>query len=196
MRVLVLQHIACEHPGAFSEVMDERPGLARVGIVEKEGVARRLPAVVAVDRPPSGGQGGGPGVEVDGGGMLVRRVRGEGQDGPVSLGPPGGQDGVAASVQQGRWGAGLLETEGFNNGQAGESDKKAADPNRGESSPGHGQDESEGEGLQEVYDQDDSPAPPEGPEPLGSLRQPEKGALTLSGPIGEEEDSGQGEKGE
>lgn len=38
MRVLVLQHIACEHPGAFSEVMDER-GVEAVAVELDEGEA-------------------------------------------------------------------------------------------------------------------------------------------------------------
>ena len=54
MRVLVLQHIACEHPGVFSEVMDER-GVEAVPIELDEG--ERLPdwrdfdAVLAMGGP-------------------------------------------------------------------------------------------------------------------------------------------------
>jgi len=54
MRVLVLQHIACEHPGVFSEVMRER-GVEVVPVELDEGEAlpdwRRFDAVLAMGGP-------------------------------------------------------------------------------------------------------------------------------------------------
>jgi GMP synthase-like glutamine amidotransferase len=54
MRVLVLQHIACEHPGAFSEVLDER-GVEAVPVELDEGEAlpdwREFDAVLAMGGP-------------------------------------------------------------------------------------------------------------------------------------------------
>ena len=54
MRVLVLQHIACEHPGVFSEVMDER-GVEAVAVELDEGEPlpdwRQFDAMVAMGGP-------------------------------------------------------------------------------------------------------------------------------------------------
>jgi GMP synthase (glutamine-hydrolysing) len=58
MRVLVLQHIACEHPGVFSEVMDER-GVEAVPVELDEGEAlpdwREFDAVLAMGGPMGAG---------------------------------------------------------------------------------------------------------------------------------------------
>ncbi len=58
MRVLVLQHIACEHPGAFSEVMDERR-VERVAVELDEGEPlpdwREFDAVLAMGGPMGAG---------------------------------------------------------------------------------------------------------------------------------------------
>jgi GMP synthase-like glutamine amidotransferase len=58
MRVLVLQHIACEHPGAFSEVMDER-GVEPVAVELDEGEPlpdwRGFDAVLAMGGPMGAG---------------------------------------------------------------------------------------------------------------------------------------------
>ncbi len=58
MRVLVLQHIACEHPGVFSEVMRER-GVEAVAVELDEGEAlrdwREFDAVVAMGGPMGAG---------------------------------------------------------------------------------------------------------------------------------------------
>ena len=58
MRILVLQHIACEHPGVFSEVMVER-GVEAVPVELDEGEAlldwREFDAVVAMGGPMGAG---------------------------------------------------------------------------------------------------------------------------------------------
>jgi GMP synthase (glutamine-hydrolysing) len=58
MRVLVLQHISCEHPGVFSEVMRER-GIEQVAVELDEGEAlpdwREFDAVVAMGGPMGAG---------------------------------------------------------------------------------------------------------------------------------------------
>jgi GMP synthase (glutamine-hydrolysing) len=58
MRVLVLQHIACEHPGVFSEVMRERD-VEQVAVELDEGEPlpdwREFDAVVAMGGPMSAG---------------------------------------------------------------------------------------------------------------------------------------------
>lgn len=58
MRVLVLQHIACEHPGVFSEVMSER-GVEAVAVELDEGEAlpdwREFDAIVAMGGPMGAG---------------------------------------------------------------------------------------------------------------------------------------------
>ena len=58
MRVLVLQHIACEHPGVFSEVMRER-GAEPVAVEVDEGEPlpdwRRFDAVLAMGGPMGAG---------------------------------------------------------------------------------------------------------------------------------------------
>ena len=58
MRVLVLQHIACEHPGVFSEVMGER-GVEAVAVEVDEGEPlpdwRRFDAVLAMGGPMGAG---------------------------------------------------------------------------------------------------------------------------------------------
>ena len=54
MRVLVLQHIACEHPGVFSEVLDER-GVEAVAVELDEGESlpewREFDAVLVMGGP-------------------------------------------------------------------------------------------------------------------------------------------------
>jgi GMP synthase (glutamine-hydrolysing) len=54
MRLLVLQHIACEHPGAFSDVIDER-GVEAVAVELDRGESppdwRRFDAVLAMGGP-------------------------------------------------------------------------------------------------------------------------------------------------
>jgi GMP synthase (glutamine-hydrolysing) len=58
MRVLVLQHIACEHPGVFSEVMRER-GVEQVAVELDEGEPlpdwREFDAVLAMGGPMGAG---------------------------------------------------------------------------------------------------------------------------------------------
>lgn len=58
MRVLVLQHIGCEHPGVFSEVMRER-GVEQVAVELDEGEAlpdwREFDAVLAMGGPMGAG---------------------------------------------------------------------------------------------------------------------------------------------
>ena len=58
MRILVLQHIACEHPGAFSEVIGER-GVEAVAVELDEGEAlpdwREFDAVLAMGGPMGAG---------------------------------------------------------------------------------------------------------------------------------------------
>lgn len=58
MKVLVLQHISCEHPGVFSEVMDER-GVEAVPVELDEGEAlpdwREFDAVLAMGGPMGAG---------------------------------------------------------------------------------------------------------------------------------------------
>ena len=59
MRVLVLQHIACEHPGVFSEVMHER-GAESVAVEVDEGEPlpdwREFDAVLAMGGPMGAGR--------------------------------------------------------------------------------------------------------------------------------------------
>lgn len=58
MRVLILQHIACEHPGVFSKVLDDQ-GVERVAVELDAGEPlpdwRRFDAVVAMGGPMSAG---------------------------------------------------------------------------------------------------------------------------------------------
>ncbi|MGH2988466.1 MAG: type 1 glutamine amidotransferase [Solirubrobacterales bacterium] len=98
MRVLVLQHIACEHPGVFSEVMHER-GVEQVAVELDEGEPlpdwRGFDAVVAMGGP----MGAGDDADHPWLGDEKRLVREAVQDGRPFLGVCLGVQLLAASLE-------------------------------------------------------------------------------------------------